>query len=140
MTENERSIYTGHGRRGDVQISLTYPKGGGGTRATLRVEDVPSGETLVDVDLDPEQYINIMSSGVTIVTGAHVTTRPERIGRRMQNTSAEVRLGTGVDLDAEAERKRATFLAEGWEAVRIDKTNFGRRVVAYRWIVNEEGD
>lgn len=134
----ERNTYTGRGKRGDVQISLTFPKGG--TRATLRVEDVPSGETLVEVDLDPEQFISIMSNTVTTVTGGFVTSHPERIGQRRQNTSAEVRtVGRSADLDAEANRQRDEFLAEGWESVRIDKTNYGRRVVAYRWISDEEG-
>lgn len=136
QTTEPGHIHVSDAKLGDVLITLTYPHGGGDTRAALRVEDSMSGEMLVEIDLNPEQFLRVMASGATRVHGAQLPRHPERIGSRMQNTSTNI--GHSVDdKDAEAERVRAQYLAEGWERVRIDRTNFGRRVVAYRWIADE---
>ena len=128
-------------QHGDVLITVTYPQGGGEVRhATLRVEDQMSGITLVQVDLTPEQYMRILASGAVPVSGARLPARPELIGRRMENTATSIRNGAvDTDIDVEAQRVRDQYLADGWEQVSIDKTNFGRRVRAYRWVTDEEG-
>lgn len=130
MTEN---IYTSDAEPGEVLITLTHPHGAGTRRATLHIVDSRSGERLVEVDLTPEQFMAVMSSSATRVTGAQLPVHPERIGKRSQNVSTNIR-SHGEDIDAEAEKVRAAYLTDGWETVRIDRTNFGRRVVAYRWI------
>jgi len=136
MAHNE--INTSDAQHGDVLVSITYPQGGsGGARATLRVEDRMSSETLVQVELSAEQFMRIVASGSTYVVGARLPDHPERIGRRMQNTSTDIR-SHADGADAEAERVRDQYLAEGWEGTHIDRTNFGRRVRAYRWIADEK--
>lgn len=129
-------IHTSDASPGEVLITLTYPQGGGARHATLRIEDGMSGETLIDVDLTPEQFLAMMSTTATRVYGARLSDHPERFGKRMENTST--RISHRADLDAEAERVRDAYLADGWEQTRIDRTNFGRRVVAYRWIADEQ--
>lgn len=138
MAQDEEEINTSEAQRGDVLVTITYPKGAGGARATLRIEDRMSSETLVQVDLDPEQFMRTVSSGSTYVAGARLPANPERIGRRMRNTSTNIN-SHAENADAEAERVREKYLADGWEQVSIDRTNFGRRVRAYRWTADEEG-
>lgn len=140
MSKTPKShIYTSDAERGEVLITLTHPRGGGDRRVTLRVEDSMSGQMLVEVDLTPDQFADIISASATRVTGATLTAHPHRIGRRSQNTSTDIR-HYGDALDAEAKRISNAYLADGWEATRIDRTNFGRRVVAYRWIDDEKGE
>lgn len=137
----KRDIHTSPDEVGDVLITITYPQGGGEARATLRVEDQMSSEVLVQVDLDPAQFMRAIGSGAVPVKGARLPAHPERIGRRMQNTSTNVSLSgaAGQDLDAEAEKIRQEYLADGWEKVTVDRTNYGRRVRAYRWVADESG-
>lgn len=135
MAHNE--INTSDAQHGDVLVTITYPQGGGSARATLRVEDQMSGETLVQVDMTPDQFMRAVASGTVPVSGARFPARPERVGRRMQNTSTNIN-SHAESAHAEAERVRDAYLADGWEEVSIDRTNFGRRVRAYRWIADEE--
>lgn len=132
------AINTSDAQHGDILISLTHPRGGDATgrRITLRVQDERSGETLVDVELNADQFADVIASTVTRVSGARLAVHPERIGRQMQNTSVDIRT-LGNEADALAEVARDRFLAEGWEQVQVDRTNFGRRVRAYRWIDDE---
>jgi hypothetical protein len=135
MAHNE--INTSDAQHGDVLVTITYPQGGGSARATLRVEDQMSGETLVQVDMTPDQFMRAVASGTVPVSGARFPARPERVGRRMQSTSTNIN-SHAESAHAEAERVRDAYLADGWEEVSIDRTNFGRRVRAYRWIADEE--
>lgn len=132
MSEINRS----DAKRGDVLITITYPQSGGG--ATLRIEDQMSGTHLIRVDLTPKQYMDMLRSTGVAVSGARLPARPELIGRRMENTHTDIR-HSHVDIDAAAERERDQYLADGWAQVSIDKTNFGRRVRAYRWVTEEKG-
>jgi hypothetical protein len=139
MAQNEDHINTSDAEIGDVLVTITYPQGGNrGAYATLRIEDRLSGQALVQVDLDPEQFMRAIGSGTVYVSGAQLPAHPERIGRRMQNTSTGIH-SHADGADAEAEQVRDAYLADGWEKVSIDRTNFGRRVRAYRWIAAEEG-
>jgi hypothetical protein len=128
-------IYTTAHQRGYVSVSLSYPTGGArGRVATLRVTDSPSGQTLVEVDLSADDLMELMSNGVPNLTGARTPAYPERIGKRSQSTHTEIRGGSADVLDKVAEAQRLAYLADGWEAVQINRTNFGRLVVAHRWI------
>lgn len=129
-------INTSNARPGDVLITLTHPHGGGESRARLVIEDQMSGTVLIEVELTGEEFLSVISSTATRVSGATLPRTPERIGRRSQNVSTNIHRASGVDVDVEAARIREEYLADGWEAVRIDKTNYGRRVVAHRWIAD----
>lgn len=131
-------IHTNDSLPGEVTISLSYPRGGGvPDQARLHVEESISGQCLIGVTLTADQFLSLLSGTVLRVTGATITATPERIGKRMQNISVPIRHGDAADIDADAERAKAMYLADGWHAVRIDRTNFGRRVVAYRWVDND---
>ena len=95
-----------------------------------------SGTVLIQVDLNPAQYMRILASGVVPVSGARLPARAELIGRRMETTTTNIPHARDA---ADAERVRDKYLADGWEQVSIDRTNFGRRVRAYRWVADEEG-
>lgn len=130
-------IHTSDAEPGDVLISLTHPRGDGVSQVRLSISDQRSGQTLIEVDLTAEEFASIMSSTGTRVSGARLPRHPERLGRRAENTMTTV--PNGDDVDGRAEKVKADYLAAGWESVRIDRTNFGRRVVAYRWIDDEAG-
>ncbi|MCW6003821.1 hypothetical protein K1W54_04390 [Micromonospora sp. CPCC 205371] len=124
-------IHTSDATPGDVLISLTHGRSSHDENfVRLEVTEQISGVVLVRVNLDAKQFTDIMGSVGTVVSADYLPAHPERIGRRRENTS--VSLGTGVD----PEPVRAAFEADGWEMVRVDRTNFGHRVIAYRWIAN----
>lgn len=130
-------IYTSDAKPGDVLIQLTHPRSNtGSNRADLTIRDQMSGQTLIHVSLSAEQFLDLMSSTGTLVSGAHLPVHAERIGKRSQNVSTTLSHGSELT----AEQVRDDYLAEGWESVRIDRTNFGKRVVAYRWINDDAAD
>lgn len=127
-------IYTSEGNPGDVLIHLTYPSSSTGeATARLSIEDQMSSQVVVRVELNADQLLSLMRSAGTYVSGAQFAARLDLVGKRRQNTSVSV-MGQGDgDIDERA-AKVASGLAAEWQHVRIDRTNFGRRVVAYRWI------
>lgn len=128
-------IYTSDATPGDVLISLTHGRSNHDENfVRLEVTEQMSGVVLVRVNLDAKQFTDIMGSVGTIVAADFLPGRPERIGRRRENTSVSLRS------DADPESARARFEADGWESVRIDRTNFGYRVVAYRWVAEDRDD
>lgn len=135
MTRQTPEIRRSDANPGDVLISLTHGRSNVAENyVRLEVTDQMSGVVLVRATLDAHQFADIMGSVGTVVSGAAIPTSPERIGRRRENTSVSV--GRGVD----PEPVRAELEAEGWESIRVDPTNFGHRVVAYRWIADEPAD
>lgn len=134
---DSRDINTSDAAPGDVLISLTHPRSfDGGRRVDLEIRDQMSGQTVIRVSMLPEEFAEVMSSTGTCVGGAAFTPHPERLGRRSQNTSTVVR----YDSDRTPEQVRDDYLAAGWEQVRVDRTNYGHRVVAYRWIDDETAE
>lgn len=137
-------INTSDGKRGDVSVRLGFPTGTAGKRrATLEVTCRASNTTILEVDLSPEALMELMGGGDPVLSGARLPVHPERIGRRSQNTSTDIThaalsndraVRSGNQFDELAKARATQYLAEGWEEVRIDRTNYGRRVVAYRWI------
>lgn len=124
------TINTSGAQPGDVLIALTFPQGGGGRRASLTIKEQISGETLIDIDLSPDEFLSFMSNCGTYVNGARITRNPQRLGKRQQYVHTDIRF----NVTAHPEQVRAEYLADGWEVVYIDNTNFGHRVRAYRWV------
>jgi hypothetical protein len=127
----QTDIYRSDYAPGDVLISLTHGRSNHDENfVRLEVTEQMSGVVLVRVNLDAKQFTDIMGNVGTVVSADYLPAKPERIGRRRENAS--VSLGHGVD----PEPMRAKFEADGWETVRVDRTNFGHKVVAYRWIAD----
>lgn len=137
-------INTSSGERGDIAIRLSFPtRTGMGVDKTpfanLVVTDVPSGTVIVEAEIPADQFTAMLGGSQAALTGAFLANAENlaRVGKRSQNTSTDIRHADGphgADLDAMASVVKSDYLADGWESVRIDRTNFGRRVVAYRWI------
>jgi hypothetical protein len=120
---------------GDVLIQLSYPQSTlDGQRARIVITDQMSGLPLAAVDLTPEQLMSFMSATGTQVSGAVLPKRPELIGRRRQATSTSL----GRNDDRTPEQIRDAYLADGWETADIQPTNYGTRVVARRWVTDEQ--
>lgn len=135
QTDNDSQIHTSNANPGDISIQVSYPTGMDGDRVVrLEITDRMSGQALVRAALTSAQFTEILSATGTVVSGAVLPVHPERIGKRMQNVSTNIKHGD----DREAEAVRDAYLADGWETARIDRTNFGRRVVAYRWISDDK--
>lgn len=135
--------YTEEREPGDVAVRLSFPirTGMGADKrpfANLRITDEVSGQVIVEVELNAEEFTGMVGGVAAHVSGAYITTHPERIGKRSQNHSTDLCYAdvTGGDdaVDAEALAVRTRYLTDGWQSVRVDRTNYGRRVVAYRWI------
>lgn len=135
-------MYTSEYRAGDVSVRLSYPLSNqpGERHANLVIIDRPSGMTVIDVRISADQLLNLFSGSLAELTGAAFTKYPERIGKKALVTSKALRGHNvnGIDIDEEAQEWKDQFLADGWEAVRIDRTNYGRNVVAHRWVVENE--
>lgn len=129
-------INTSDAAKGEVLVHLTHLRSHDGNHVSLVIRDQRSGETVIDINLTPAEFTDILSSTATRISGAFITPNPQHLGKRMQNTSVDIRT-FGGDLETRTETARADYLATGWERVRVDRTNFGRRVVAYRWIDDE---
>jgi hypothetical protein len=124
-------MHTSDANPGDVLIQLSYPSDNHGNRdAELTIRDQMSGQTVIKVRLSANELMDVMSTTGTHVGGATLAVHPERLGKRAQNVSTSLRHGD----ERTPEQVRDAYLKEGWESVRIDKTNYGHRVVAYRWI------
>jgi hypothetical protein len=124
-------IRTSDAQPGDIMILLTYPRSSSeGKRARLEITDEMSRETLLSVELAPEQLMDMMSSTGVRVSGAQLPHSVERIGKRSQTTSTVI----GRRDELSPEQVRDAYLAAGWETVDIRKTNYGHHVVARRWV------
>lgn len=142
---SDSKIYTPDTKRGDVQVQLSYPtRTGLGVAdedrriAALTITDRTSGQILVSLELTAAEYLSIMSSTGTTVSGAALPARPERIGRRRQNTSTDIPRGYPGDTDARIAEVVAEYQAEGWET-EVRRQNYGHSVIARRW-VDDEGN
>jgi hypothetical protein len=133
-------IRTSGGKPGDVEVRLSFPTVIGVVgadrhpTARLVVTDEASRMTIVEVEIPAAELMQMIAGGGARVSGAYVTSHGARLGKSQQNTSTDLITEYGVDVDAAAAEQEASYLAAGWEVVRIDRTNFGRRVVAYRWV------
>lgn len=137
-------INTRSGERGDITVRLSFPTrmGIGADKtpfANLVVTDVPSGTVIVEAEIPADQFTGMLGGSQATLTGAFLASPANlaRVGKRSQNTSTDIRhadVSVAADLDVMALAVEADYLANGWETVRTDKTNYGRRVVAYRWI------
>lgn len=131
------SVFTREYSAGDVSIRLAYPTFMGSDRgkkaAHLEVIDEASGQLIVDMELNPDQLMDLMSGSSTHVSGATLSSKPERLGRRAQTTSTNV-FGFDPEVADRAQTVKAEYLAAGWEVVDVRQTNFGRRVAARRWL------
>lgn len=135
---DEPEIHTTDGERGDVRVELHFPTGYGANydkapTAHLTITDTPSRQVLVKLSLSAGQFTQMLGGSAIQTHASVLVPQPDRVGKRSQNTSTDIE-GLRDSIDAEAEAVKERYLAEGWEVVRIDRTNFGRRVVAYRWI------
>jgi hypothetical protein len=128
------NIHTTDAKPGEVLASLTHTRGNDGSHTVrLSVQDMVSGQRLVSLELTPEIFAELMSGTSVRVPGAALPSHPHRLGKRMQNTAMSIGHKDGTS----PEEVKAAFEAEGWEQVRIDRTNFGHRVVAYRWVEDQ---
>ncbi|RKR92716.1 hypothetical protein BDK92_7194 [Micromonospora pisi] len=127
-------IYTSDAEPGDVLIQLSYPTSNldDAGIAELGVTDRMSGQALVRVRMNAEQFLGVMSNTGTVVGGAVVPVHPERIGKRSQHTSTAIARNSDLD----PEQVKADYLANGWDTVRISKTNSGQQVSATRWVTD----
>lgn len=136
-------IYTTDAVRGDVQVQLTFPTRTGvdvseedRNIAALTITDSTSGQILVSLELSAAQYLSVMSSTGTSVSGATLPARPALIGLRRQNTSTGVPRGYGTsdtDVQARLDEITAQYRADGWET-EVRRTNTGHTVIARRYI------
>lgn len=137
QTDTESQINTSDADPSDIFIQISYPSTMNGERIVrLEITDRMSRQPLVRVSLTPAQFTDVLSSIGTVVSGADLPPHPERIGKRMQNASTSIKHGD----DRNPETVRDAYLAAGWETARIDRTRFGKRVVAYRWISDDKTD
>ncbi|MFY1595528.1 hypothetical protein [Micromonospora sp. WMMD737] len=120
--------------RGDVSVQLSYPHNSHtGRRGQLTVTDRMSGLVLVDVELTAEQVMDLMAHTPVRVSGATLPVRPDRIGKRMHVDSTAI----GHNDPRDPEQVRADYLAAGWDAASVRRTNAGQQVVAYRWAADD---
>jgi hypothetical protein len=125
-----------------VSIQWTYPRGGGkGARATLRITDERSSMTVLEVTLEAEEVVDLLSS--TNVTG--LASFPDeaivtRLGKTMEhariphpeNVTLAARGGTP---SAQMEEFAAAQVASGeWEVASWTKHNFGWALTGRRWV------
>ncbi|MFY1686541.1 hypothetical protein [Plantactinospora sp. WMMB782] len=135
MTEQtDTEIRASDAAPGDVLLQLSYPQSSDGQRARLTITDQMSDVVLASVNLTAEQLMSFMSTTATRVGGAHLPRRPELIGRRQETTKTNVDRNS----DRTAEQVRDEYIAAGWESVQIQSTNFGCRVVARRWVADDD--
>jgi hypothetical protein len=142
----EPRIHTAEGEYGDVQVRLSFPTrmGVGADKrpfVSLEITDGPSRMLLFQVDIPAEDFTGMLGGSTAHLSGATLPKHPERIGRRSQTTATEIRRAdlpegswTEDAFDTAAEQVRQQYLTDGWEAVSVHRNNFGRTVVATRWI------
>lgn len=131
LDQDASNINTSAAAPGEVVLQISHPRSNtDGHSAELTIRDGASGLTIVRVRLNAEQFLDLMASTSVRVEGADLPAHPERIGKLSQNVSTTIRNGD----PRTPEQVRDDYLTDGWDAVRIDRTNYGHRVVAYRWI------
>ncbi|TDC26877.1 hypothetical protein E1211_29720 [Micromonospora sp. 15K316] len=120
---------------GDVSVQFSFPVSNTeGRYAQLAVTDRMSGVQIVRVNLSPEELVEFLAHTSVRLSGAVLPKRPELIGRRQQTTGTSLRHGA----DHTPEQVRDEYLAAGWESVQIQTTNYGHRVVARRWVTDDQ--
>lgn len=106
---------------------------------TLRVEDEASGMVLVDLEMSAGRWWRLCQ-GTVQHHDAFVTTRPERIGMKLE--TRVVALPKGYDDDTERDVRRDTYKAAeaqcpdftDFQEHMIRETNHGREAVLRRWV------
>jgi len=123
---------------GEVSIRLGYPTNN--TRenryASLEVTDEASGMMILEVDLEADQLLALMSGSTAYVTATILVPKPERVGKLLEVTSTMIRNGTGSthDQEAAAEATAAGYRDQGWEDVSSRRVRDGINVTARRWV------
>lgn len=139
-------IHTSSYIAGQVSAKVTFPQTMGydadshasRLHARLEVTDRASGQTIVSIVMNADQFLSFMSSSSANVDDARLAPNPQHLGRRSQHTGVNIsRTGMGDDLDARAETVAAWYRDHSW-IPSISRTNYGLRVHATRWLDDED--
>lgn len=125
-----------------LDILLTYPRSNlDGTHARLRVEDPLSGMIIIEVDLDPAQLMQFMSSSTARVRG-YISPHLGRVGKKMTHYVVVVPRFRryeieGDDADEGKVKELQSIeanLRESWEAVSRNWTRDGLQLTCRNWV------
>lgn len=133
-----------------VDISLTHPSSNMDDRkvATLRVVDRVSGMLLVQVDLTPDEFMDLhRSATVWASNSAEVSDYLDRVGKRMVVETLKWQRGeftvVGYDYKAvppEIQESIDFHVTSLWDTADARQTNFGWQVVFRKWIDDPDYD
>jgi hypothetical protein len=127
-------------RKTDLQVGITTGKSsyqGDPVRVTLRVQDGPSGELLVELEFDANTWWDVLTGSHRRMTGL-TTGHPERLGREM--VVRQVKVPREVH-DGVYGRGAAEPLVEKWakdqrcdgETMEYRQTNSGWVAIYRSW-------
>lgn len=122
-------VHTNQSEPGELEIVFARTThGGGGYTMHLQVLESSSRTTLVDVQLNAEQYMQLMSASHITVQGTPIQC-PEHIGKVMQNAAISFKE------EKKARRSGIKALASGrWEDAEVRRQNFGWTLYLTRWV------
>lgn len=122
---------------GEVSLRLGYPTNNTreGRYASLEVTDEASGMVILEVDLEPDQLLALMSGSTAYSVASILVPKPERVGKVLEVASAMVRNGDyyGQEQEVAAQDLVKTYQDQGWEDVTSRRVRDGISITARRW-------
>lgn len=128
-----------------VRVQLGYPRtigriepGESPIHARIEIEDKASGIVILQLELGPADFLNLMGGSGAYVT-AHLP-KTEFLGRLGKEMLVDtVNLGPTHEMTEAAAKAAGAALAEGdWDAVSVNKTRDGWQATLRRWVAPEE--
>lgn len=129
-----------------AEVSLTHPQRGDGRRsARLRISDRASGAQIAELELDPDQFMDLLSGRYVSNVPAEIGSRLDLIGRQHEHhvelVPREVadlipyQANSYMDpLDAAPEvRAWVDAQRDGWETCHLNRHNTGWALHLDRW-------
>jgi hypothetical protein len=128
-------------RSSTVRVQLSFPSGGEhGDRASLRIDDVVSGQTLAEIQLSAAQFLEFMScTAVRVDVSVPSPVGTTRLFRQRvistQVVPHEIVGNSAFGQQARAQRwAEKRCIEEGWEHYEVAKSRVHWQVVFSRWV------
>lgn len=102
-------------------------------RATLEVRDETSGVHVLEISLTAEQFTALLG-GSTAHVNAGITTRLDRVGKRMEHDSTSWPDGYATKEPEAQARAEQWQQANGWESLSLSQAHGTWTAIGRRWV------
>lgn len=109
------------------------------TSFRVTVVDATSGIQILSFNMNNAQFMHFMSSNGSLQLSAELTSKWENLGKISVHDTTRVKNLLGTEADAEAERIRDEYLANGWDHASVRRQNYGLAVHALKYVDPDQG-